>query len=264
MGIFIILVYLAFISFVLFLSGLVSNSSKTQHIKLIILLLGLLVSASPVLYLYIRDLNISGYLSEYCQKHNGANIVSKLPKKTIQLSDQSGESRDLWRVLFDNPDTKVLIKINQGHLVKSEGLYIFSALPKGSVECADYYDYVDQQSERMKANLKRGFAAFSDLCIGTTRVYEQEDSAKLTLDEIHNQISRNTGYVISEKRSALIDESTGQELAYLQRPFVDRNFTLFEFSTLFKIDNSCPKKLIQPEYELLSALLAHQEQKFDH
>jgi len=208
--------------------------------------------------LYTRDLYISKELSEYCKNNNGVNIVNSIGNNTIQLPASSGESRELWNVLFSNPDTELLIDINNKRLVEKTGLYVFKAMPANSPECIRYDHYIDQQPKRMKAYISRDFAAYSDSCIGIYKASEFEKALNIEYKTQYIVVSSNASYSFMEETNSLIDESTGQELAYLKRPLIKRAFKLFEFSTLFHFNNSCPKPIYQPEYQLLSGLLSHQ------
>lgn len=259
MGIILIAAYMVFFTVVVSFFGLISKAFNNRSLKILILLLGIFISVSPVIYLYVRDLNIAKELDEYCSRNDDITVVENLGDKVIGLSTRSGESRLLWRALFNNPDTSLIIDVDRSQLVDEPGRYVFSTMPANSAECLGYYNYIDKQSNRMKSNIRQAFAAFKDTCIGIDLYSDQNVELRIKYQTQYKTIKANSSYVIKERKHSLIDAKTSRELAFSKSPIVKRSFTVFEFSTLFSFDNSCPKNSSSAEYRLLSALLGYKE-----
>jgi len=260
MGILLIVTYYFFISITVILFSLIFQKVEKKRTKIFVNFLMVFVCASPILFLFARDLLIAKELDAYCKKNNSAVVVKSIDNNLVEFSTGTGESRDLWEALYRNIGMKLIINIDRSRFITSPGQYVFTAMVANSPECISYYNYIDKQSETMRKNINRYFVPFSDYCVGVYE-YRKIEGESLLLDykRQYSNIKKNPFYSLKEERLSLVDKISKQEFIYSNSPFVHRSFTLFEFSTLFKFSNSCPPE--QSEYQLLSMLYSSQGKK---
>jgi len=249
MGIILIGMYLAFVFVSVGLFSLLSLIFTNKLIKSIVIFLGLLTAISPILFLYGRDYLIAKQVSKYCENNEGIVVVADIGDKMIEFSTETGENRELWRTLISHPGKSLIINVKKSNLVKKSGRYIFTAMSINSPECLDYDNYIEHQSIDMKAMLKR---EFSDFCIGISEYHSTENIIHLEYKTESFPISTNSFYSFNEEKASLTDKSNGQEFAYSKKVYVHREFTLFEFGTLFHFPTSCSGKNSNSKYLLLS------------
>lgn len=256
MGLLIIGMYSAFVLVVIGFFKLLNRLFTNKAIKNAVILLGVLTAISPILFLYIRDSIIAKEVSEYCENNEGIVVVADIGEKLVEFNSKldTGESRDLWRTLLSYPEKRLIINVEKSQFINKPGRYIFTAMPIGSPECLDYENYIEKQSPKSKAGIKKEFAEFSDFCIGISEYRATDNVIQLEYKTQYFPISKNSFYSLKEKKVSLVDKVSGEEFAFSKVPRVHRYFTLFEHGTLFHIFNTCSDLNTQSKYSLLLEL----------
>ncbi len=214
MGLLIIGMSSAFVFVSIGLFSLLSRLFTNKRIKNAVILLGILMAISPILFLYIRDSIIAEQFSGYCEKSEGTVVVADIGDKFVEFSKGTGEDSRLWMTLFSYPERSLIINVKKSNFVKKPGRYLFSAMPTNSPECLAYDNFIEHLPAKVKEHVKNTYSVFSGTCIGISEYQPTENIMHLEYQTEYFPISKNPFYIFKEEKVSLIDKSSEQEFVF--------------------------------------------------